>query len=319
MNFQFLPLIEKSSTYLDHAFHTARKKSDKQLVGNWLQKIRKKETIKIDVITAELNTRLNKILADFPVIEQLPPFYRELAPLTLDVPAYRQSLKRVRWAAERLIVFQKTYAPKVTTAKTKEDIYRLMKEYYGRTSSVFQRLDPALLVIDNTRKIFKNYPDIKDLPTICIFGFPNVGKTTLLNQLTGSKAKIAAYAFTTKGINVGYLAVDGKKIQLLDVPGTLARKEKRNFIEQIAYAALKIAEAVIYVFDPTESYPLADQEALRQTIETDKKVLIYASKTDLVDEEQWKVIKKKYRCLSSDELLQEIQRLETAPRGVMSS
>ena len=46
-----------------------------------------------------------------------------------------------------------------------------------------------------------------------------------------------------------------------------------------------LAHVIVYVFDPTEgSYPLADQERLyAHLLELDKEVLVYVSKTDLVD------------------------------------
>ncbi len=41
--------------------------------------------------------------------------------------------------------------------------------------------------------------------TIVIAGFPNVGKSTLLNQISGADPQIANYPFTTKGIQIGHV------------------------------------------------------------------------------------------------------------------
>ena len=99
----------------------------------------------------------------------------------------------------------------------------------------------------------RTYPDVKEMFTVCIYGFPNVGKSTLLNKLTTSKATVAAYAFTTKEINAGYFTVEDKKIQVFDVPGTLARENKMNYIELQAELVVKeLADIIIYVFDVSE-------------------------------------------------------------------
>ncbi len=63
-----------------------------------------------------------------------------------------------------------------------------------------------------------------------LIGLPNAGKSSLLHALSGAKAKIAAYPFTTLRPQVATINFpDHRKITMTDLPGT-SFAWFRNFI-----------------------------------------------------------------------------------------
>ncbi|MHA1753977.1 MAG: GTPase [Candidatus Odinarchaeia archaeon] len=53
---------------------------------------------------------------------------------------------------------------------------------------------------------------------VVLVGLTNCGKSSILNELTGSKAKIASYPFTTSKPEVGMLEFGGVYIQIVEAP-----------------------------------------------------------------------------------------------------
>ncbi len=290
MNFQTIPPIEPSKALLDSAFRKAREKGrQKNLKGNWLQIIRRKESLKLDLVKETITARLETILKRFPLTKDLSSFYQKLMTLTIDLPLYQKSLGAVNWARQQVRVMHGSYVSKTNRTTEREKIKHISKEFYGRVSSILKQIDDNLKYLETVRKTMRTYPDIKEMFTVCIYGFPNVGKTTLLNSLTGATAKVAAYAFTTKEINAGCFTVNEKKIQVLDVPGTLARQDKLNNIElQAELVRTEVANLIIYVFDLSEQsgYSMQKQEQLFHKIGAVKPVFIYLAKEDITDKEK---------------------------------
>jgi hypothetical protein len=55
---------------------------------------------------------------------------------------------------------------------------------------------------------------------VCVTGFTNSGKSSLLNALTNVEAEVAEYPFTTKEPVVGMMDFGDVKIQLVEIPST---------------------------------------------------------------------------------------------------
>ena len=85
--------------------------------------------------------------------------------------------------------------------------------------------------------------------TVALVGFPSVGKSTLLNQLTGAKSATAAYHFTTLSVIPGILEYNHAKIQILDMPGLIKDASKGKGRGREVIAAARSADVILFVAD----------------------------------------------------------------------
>lgn len=294
MAFQDIKKIENSDFYIDLAFRRAGKSSalykERLQTKDRLRKIREVELSKINAVKDVFVSNLESIIRNFPSVNNLTDFYKELVVYTIGLVDLKKSLGRLNSAIRKINMLHREYYKKIKASGSIEGITKLRRGFYGRSSSVIKDLKYALEFVEHARLMLRKFPTLKNMFTVVIAGFPNVGKSTLLKRITGSEPKIASYPFTTQDLMVGYLKKNGEEFQFIDTPGLFDRPlEKRNPIELKAITSLKYAShRIIFVIDPTElcGYGINLQISLLERIRKLLQIplVVALNKTDLSPE-----------------------------------
>lgn len=118
-----------------------------------------------------------------------------------------------------------------------------------------------------------------------IIGSPNVGKSTLMNELVGERLSIiTSKAQTTRHRILGIVNTDEYQICFSDTPGVLVPSYKlQEGMMQFVNTALQDADLFLLVTDFFED-ELNDPEILERLKKTNAPILVLINKLDLVDQ-----------------------------------
>jgi len=138
-----------------------------------------------------------------------------------------------------------------------------------------------------------------------IVGNPNVGKSTLMNQLVGERISIATFkAQTTRHRIMGIVNTDDMQIVFSDTPGVL----KPNYMMQemmlaFSESALADADILLYVTDVVEN-PEKNLDFLSKVQKMKIPVLLLINKIDQTNQQQLgELVSKWHTLLPNAEIL----------------
>ncbi|EHO67961.1 GTP-binding protein Era [Prevotella micans F0438] len=138
-----------------------------------------------------------------------------------------------------------------------------------------------------------------------IVGNPNVGKSTLMNQLVGEKISIATFkAQTTRHRIMGIVNTSDTQIVFSDTPGVLKPNYKmQEMMLQFSESALTDADILLYVTDVVEN-PEKNADFLAKVSNINTPVILLINKIDLINQKQLiALVDKWHRLLPNAEIL----------------
>jgi GTP-binding protein len=151
--------------------------------------------------------------------------------------------------------------------------------------------------------------EIKMIADVGLIGSPNVGKSTLLNNLTNANAKVANYPFTTLSPNLGvYKVSKDHNIVIADIPGLIEGASEGKGLGEDFLRHIERTRILIHMIDPMNgssddlvSNALEDYKIIRKEVENygkdvDKKAsIVVINKIDVTEiREVFEDIKKEF-------------------------
>ncbi|MNZ40608.1 GTPase Era [compost metagenome] len=134
---------------------------------------------------------------------------------------------------------------------------------------------------------------------VAIVGRPNVGKSTLMNQVIGQKIAIMSdKPQTTRNKIHGVYTTETMQVVFLDTPGIHKRQSKLgDFMNNTALNTLGEVEAVLFLVDTAEGLGGGDRYIIEQLKNVRTPVILVLNKIDRIEPEALLPIIEEYRKL----------------------
>ncbi len=132
--------------------------------------------------------------------------------------------------------------------------------------------------------------DLKLIAEAGVVGFPNVGKSTLISNISNAHPKIANYPFTTKAPVLGVVNLGDRTFIIADIPGLIEGSSKGKGLGDKFLRHIERTKIIVHLIDmsgsegrdPVEDYKIINEELESYGKEVCKKSqIIVANKMDI--------------------------------------
>ncbi|KAI4291160.1 nucleolar GTP-binding protein [Pancytospora philotis] len=288
-NFSHINQIPQCGELIDIAFSKTNRKTPTLIRAKMqIHRIRSFYVRKVKFAAGEITSRLENIVKEFPVLEDMHPFYSELISVLYDRDHYKIALGQVNATRRRIELIASTNTKLLNFGDSYYRCRELKRAALGRMATSLKKLADSFKYLEEVRQHLRRLPSIDPgARTLVICGFPNVGKSSFINAVSQAHVDVQSYAFTTKSIFVGHFDYEDLRWQILDTPGILDRPlADRNSVEMLTVAALAHLRSVVLFFmdlSGTCGHSVDEQISLYESLTPllDAQVIIVLSKADL--------------------------------------
>ncbi len=132
---------------------------------------------------------------------------------------------------------------------------------------------------------------LKLLADAGLVGLPNAGKSTFINQVSNTKAKVGAYPFTTIRPQLGVVEHKSREFVIADIPGLIAGAAEGAGIGDRFLGHIERCRVLIHLIDATQDDPVGGWQTVCTELAEygagldDKPQIIALNKGDLLDPE----------------------------------
>jgi len=277
--------------YMNCVLRSTQRKTPTLVHKRWaIPRIRQFYIRKIKITAVKLCEQFSQIIAQFPILDEMHPFYSDLLNVLYDARHYRIALGQVANSRNLIEKVERDYIRLLNHTDTFYGCKELKKAALGRMCSVIRTMHISLIFLELVRQHMSRLPAVDpNMRTFIVCGSPNVGKSTFISKVTRAAVEVHSSAFTTKTLFVGHMEYHDMCWQIIDTPGLLDRPfEHRNSIEMQTITALAhVGACSLFIVDISEScgYSLNRQadlfESLKQLLRK-KPMIVICNKIDLV-------------------------------------
>lgn len=134
---------------------------------------------------------------------------------------------------------------------------------------------------------------------VSLIGRPNVGKSTLLNNLIGRKVAItSSKPQTTRNVIQGIYNEEDTQIIFVDTPGIHKPKHTLGkYLNRQAYYTINDVDVVLFLVDASENIGPGDKFIIERLKEVNKPVILIINKIDKIKREEVLLIIDQYKDL----------------------
>jgi nucleolar GTP-binding protein len=286
-----IPVVPTSQEFLDIVLSRTQRRLPTQIrAGFKISRIRAFYTRKVKYTSETFTERLSATITAFPRLQDIHPFHRDLLNTLYDADHFRIALGQLNTAKSLIEAVARDYVRLLKYGQSLFQCKQLKRAALGRMATICKRLKDPLVYLEQVRQHLGRLPSIDpNTRTLVICGYPNVGKSSFLKNISRADVDIQPYAFTTKSLFVGHFDYKMLRFQAIDTPGILDHPlEEMNTIEHQSICAIAhLRASILYFMDLSEQcgYSVSAQIALFHSIKplfANKLVFIVINKIDLM-------------------------------------